>query len=140
MVNSLIYCTVCLLLHPLLMKLFFLNPLITLFSIFSSGHFSVLILHNLTKILENVSHFFLPKTLSPPDSMTVLSLDSPLTYLAVPSNLLIPLLSFCQMLGVLRFCSMSFIHFIYALCSISLMPIICFTTRRLLLQLQNPYL
>ena len=69
------------------------------------------LLYDLAKAFDNVDHFFFPKMFFSLDSMTLLSLDSPLTYLAVLSNpLLIPLFSCSHMLGVLRvlffvFCS-----------------------------------
>lgn len=84
----------------------------TLFTTLCSGNFSVFSLHDFTMAFDNVDHFFLPKTLSFLYSITLLSLDSPLTYLIVLSNSPMILLFFCsQMLGIFKILFFAFFSF-----------------------------
>lgn len=94
----------------------------TLFNTLCSGHFSVFCLHDLTKAIDNVDHFFLPKTLSFPYSMTLLSLYCPLTYLAVPSNPLISLFSHSQGFVVCLFLMLHTLSVQFNSCLLLILP------------------
>lgn len=95
----------------------------TLFTTLCSGDFSVFSLHDFTKAFDNVDHFFLPKTLSFLYSITLLSLDSPLTYLIVLSNPPMILLFFCsQMLGIFK---VLFFAFFLIFLTLSVQPNSC---------------